>query len=78
MLDNTLDVSRFALDAQRQQAQDQRRIGVGVTGVANANCCVRYGSSKAVFLLGSWMQTIQNAAYGASALGERTRASPAL
>jgi ribonucleoside-diphosphate reductase alpha chain len=70
MLDNSLDVSRFALDAQRQQAQDQRRIGVGVTGVANAIAMmgVRYGSSKAVFLLGSWMQTIQNAAYGASAL----------
>jgi ribonucleoside-diphosphate reductase alpha chain len=70
MLDNSLDVSRFALDAQRQQAQNQRRIGVGVTGVANAIAMmgVRYGSSKAVFLLGSWMQTIQNAAYGASAL----------
>jgi ribonucleoside-diphosphate reductase alpha chain len=75
MLDNTLDVSRFALDAQRQQAQDQRRIGVGVTGVANAIAMlgVRYGSSKAVFLLGSWMQTIQNAAYGASALLAKER-----
>jgi ribonucleoside-diphosphate reductase alpha chain len=75
MLDNSLDVSRFALDVQRQQAQDQRRIGVGVTGVANAIAMlgVRYGSSKAVFLLGSWMQTIQNAAYGASALLAKER-----
>nr|WP_144055556.1 adenosylcobalamin-dependent ribonucleoside-diphosphate reductase [Octadecabacter antarcticus] len=75
MLDNSLDVSRFALEAQKQQAKDQRRIGIGVTGVANAIAMLgaRYGSSKAVFLLGSWMQTIQNAAYGASALLAKER-----
>lgn len=69
MLDNTLDVSRFPLEAQWLQAQSQRRIGVGVTGVADAIAMVgaRYGSARAVFLLGSWMQTIQNAAYLASA-----------
>ena len=68
MLDSTLDVSRFPLRAQWQQAQDQRRIGVGVTGVADAIAMLGtpYGSPKAVFLLGSWMQTIQNAAYLAS------------
>ncbi|HCP82656.1 MAG TPA: adenosylcobalamin-dependent ribonucleoside-diphosphate reductase [Octadecabacter sp.] len=75
MLDNTLDVSRYALDAQREQAQNQRRIGIGVTGVANAIAMLgaRYGSAKAVFLLGSWMQTIQNAAYQASALLAKER-----
>ena len=69
MLDNSLDVSRFALPAQRDQAQNQRRIGVGVTGVGDAMAMLgaRYGSPKAVFLLGSWMQSIQNAAYAASA-----------
>ncbi|AKS46632.1 ribonucleoside-diphosphate reductase class II [Octadecabacter temperatus] len=75
MLDNTLDVSRYALDAQWQQAQNQRRIGIGVTGVADAIAMLgaRYGSAKAVFLLGSWMQTIQNAAYQASALLAKER-----
>ncbi|MEN8840622.1 MAG: adenosylcobalamin-dependent ribonucleoside-diphosphate reductase [Octadecabacter sp.] len=75
MLDNTLDVSRYALDAQRQQAQNQRRIGIGVTGVADAIAMLgaRYGSAKAVFLLGSWMQTIQNGAYQASALLAKKR-----
>ncbi|SMX32658.1 adenosylcobalamin-dependent ribonucleoside-diphosphate reductase [Octadecabacter ascidiaceicola] len=75
MLDNTLDVSRYALDAQWEQAQNQRRIGVGVTGVADAIAMLgaRYGSSKSVFLLGSWMQTIQNAAYQASALLAKER-----
>ncbi len=69
MLDNTIDVSRYALDAQKEMAQAQRRIGVGVTGVADAIAMLgaRYGSPKAVFLLGSWMQTIQNEAYRASA-----------
>lgn len=75
MLDNTLDVSRYALDAQFQQAQNQRRIGIGVTGVADAIAMIgaRYGSAKAVFLVGSWMQTIQNAAYKASALLAKER-----
>ncbi len=68
MLDNSLDVSRFAWDAQRQQAQDQRRLGAGVTGVANAIAMmgVRYGSCKAVFLLVCWVQMIQEEASGAA------------
>ncbi len=70
LLDNTIDASRYALAEQARQAQAQRRIGVGVTGVADAITMLgaRYGSSKAVFLIGSWMQTIQNEAYRASAL----------
>jgi len=69
LLDNTLDVSLFPLDAQKQMARRQRRIGIGVTGVADAIAMLgaQYGTPKAVFLLGSWMQTIQNAAYSASA-----------
>ncbi len=79
MLDNALDVSRFALPEQRNQAQRQRRIGIGVTGVADAIAMLgaKYGSSKAVFLLGTWMQSIQNAAYLASArLAEERGAFP--
>ena len=54
-LDNALDVSRFALPEQRNQAQRQRRIGIGVTGVADAIAMLgaKYGSSKAVFQPGS-------------------------
>lgn len=68
MLDNTLDVSRYPLDAQKSEAQSKRRIGIGVTGVADALAMldVRYGSEKAKSMLGAWMQTIQNAAYLAS------------
>ncbi len=75
MLDNSLDVSRYPLEAQLEQAQNQRRIGVGVTGVANALAMLnlRYGAPEAVQRLGDWMQTIQNAAYGASALLAKER-----
>ncbi len=70
MLDNAVDASRYPLPEQRDMAQAQRRIGLGVTGVADAIAMLgaKYGSPKAVFLLGSWMQTIQNEAYRASAL----------
>ncbi|SLN58102.1 adenosylcobalamin-dependent ribonucleoside-diphosphate reductase [Pseudooctadecabacter jejudonensis] len=69
MLDNVLEVSRFPLAQQAALAKRQRRIGIGVTGVADAIAMLgaKYGSAKAVFLLGSWMQTLQNAAYAASA-----------
>ena len=69
LLDNALEVSKFALPEQAEMARSQRRIGIGVTGVADAIAMLgaKYGSAKAVFLLGSWMQTIQNAAYRASA-----------
>ncbi|MGE4220905.1 MAG: adenosylcobalamin-dependent ribonucleoside-diphosphate reductase [Alphaproteobacteria bacterium] len=69
MLDNVIDVSRFPLDAQRQEAQAKRRIGLGVTGLADAliQCRVRYGSDAAVELTGRWMAAVQRAAYRASA-----------
>jgi ribonucleoside-diphosphate reductase alpha chain len=69
MLDNVIDLSRFPLERQRQEARAKRRIGLGVTGLADAlvMCGVRYGSAEAVRLAGSWMAAIQRAAYLASA-----------
>ena len=69
LLDNVIDLSRFALKAQKNEAQEKRRIGVGITGVADALIMlgIRYGSPEAANLVGSWVQTIQNAAYFASA-----------
>ena len=68
MLDNTLDASRYPLNAQKSEALSKRRIGIGVTGVADTLVMldVRYGSEKARSMLGKWMQTIQNSAYLAS------------
>ncbi len=68
MLDNAIDVSRFPLDAQRAEAQAKRRIGLGVTGLADAFLMlrVRYGSARSVDLTERWLARLQRAAYLAS------------
>ena len=70
MMDNVVDASRFPLEAQAQEANAKRRIGLGVTGLADAlaMCGVRYGSDEAVALTDEWMARIANASYRASAL----------
>ncbi len=69
MLYNAIDVSRFPLDAQEQEAKNKRRMGLGVTGLADAliMCGARYGSDAAVTLTKAWMGTLRRAAYLASA-----------
>jgi len=69
MLDNTIDVSGFPLDAQRQEAYAKRRIGLGVTGLADAliMCRETYGSDAAVAVADRWTARINRAAYLASA-----------
>ena len=68
MMDNVIDVSNFPLEQQAIEARTKRRIGLGVTGLADALilCGARYGSSKAVELTELWMKTIERAAYLAS------------
>ncbi len=69
MMDNVVDASRFPLQAQAQEAQAKRRIGLGVTGLADALMMVglRYGSDDAVIELEGWMRALARAAYLASA-----------
>ncbi|MGE3969226.1 MAG: adenosylcobalamin-dependent ribonucleoside-diphosphate reductase, partial [Dongiaceae bacterium] len=69
MMDNAIDVSRFPLPAQAAEAAAKRRIGLGVTGLADALilCGARYGSTQGVALTEIWMKAIQRAAYLASA-----------
>jgi ribonucleoside-diphosphate reductase alpha chain len=69
MMDNVTDVSRFPLPQQEAEAHAKRRIGLGVTGLADALifCGARYGSTRAVELTQSWMAAIRRAAYLASA-----------
>ena len=68
MLDNAIDVSRFPLEAQRVEALAKRRIGLGVTGLADAfaMCGVRYGSCASVDLTRDWLGRIRRSAYLAS------------
>ncbi|OYD84115.1 adenosylcobalamin-dependent ribonucleoside-diphosphate reductase [Azospirillum brasilense] len=69
MMDNVVDASRFPLEPQAQEAHAKRRIGLGVTGLADALilCRTRYGGEAAVALTESWLKTIRNEAYRASA-----------
>ncbi|HEX9523258.1 MAG TPA: adenosylcobalamin-dependent ribonucleoside-diphosphate reductase, partial [Reyranella sp.] len=69
MLDNVVDVSRFPLPQQEEEAKAKRRIGLGVTGLADALifCGVRYGSPEAVRLTGEWLGAVQRLSYLASA-----------
>ena len=69
MMDNVVDASRFPLEAQAQEAAAKRRIGLGVTGLADALLMVgeRYGSEEAARLTERWLKRIARAAYLASA-----------
>ena len=68
MMDNVVDASRFPLEAQRHEANAKRRIGLGVTGLADALLMVglRYGSEEAAVQTEAWMHQIARAAYLAS------------
>ena len=67
-LDNIIDVSGYPLPAQRLEAQSKRRIGLGLTGLADTLIMlgVRYGTPPAIKLAGDWMAAISRAAYLAS------------
>jgi ribonucleoside-diphosphate reductase alpha chain len=69
MMDNTIDASGFPLEAQRREAIAKRRIGLGMTGLADALMMVglRYGSVDAAERAGDWARQISRAAYSTSA-----------
>ena len=68
MMDNVVDTSRFPLEAQAQEARNKRRIGLGVTGLADALLMVglRYGSDAGAAQTEAWLHAIARAAYLAS------------
>lgn len=68
MMDNVVEASEFPLEEQRIEAIAKRRIGLGITGLADAliMCGARYGGAQAVRLTETWMATIERNAYLAS------------
>ncbi|MGR3659634.1 MAG: adenosylcobalamin-dependent ribonucleoside-diphosphate reductase [Paracoccaceae bacterium] len=68
MMDNVVDASNFPLEEQAQEAHAKRRIGLGVTGLADALLMVglRYGSPEAATQTETWMKAIARASYLAS------------
>lgn len=69
MMDNVVDASRFPLPQQKAEAEAKRRIGLGVTGLADALLMLgkRYGSEEAANQTEEWLKAIANASYLASA-----------
>lgn len=68
MLDNVLDVSHYPLPLQQEQAQASRRIGLGITGLADTllMLSMKYGEKESLEFAKSIMETICHAAYRAS------------
>ena len=68
MMDNVVDASKFPLEAQAREAQAKRRIGLGVTGLADALLMLglRYGSDAAAAQTEEWLRAIARASYLAS------------
>lgn len=69
MLDNVIDISGCPLPQQEAEAKAKRRLGLGVTGLADALlfCGTAYGSGPAVALTRRWLEIIKREAYRASA-----------
>ncbi|MVO18361.1 adenosylcobalamin-dependent ribonucleoside-diphosphate reductase [Parasedimentitalea huanghaiensis] len=68
MMDNVVDASKFPLPEQQAEALAKRRIGLGVTGLADALLMLglRYGSDEAARQTETWFKAIARAAYLAS------------
>ena len=65
LLDDVIDVSRFPLPRQCAAAARSRRIGLGITGLADALMMLglRYGDDASIAFAGEAMRTICHAAY---------------
>ncbi len=68
MLDNVIDISGYPLPEQANEAKAKRRIGIGVTGLADAliMCGLHYGTPDARRVAANWMGHINKCARMAS------------
>ncbi|HEB97958.1 MAG TPA: adenosylcobalamin-dependent ribonucleoside-diphosphate reductase [Thiotrichales bacterium] len=81
MLDNVIDVSQFPLPAQRERVRSSRRVGLGITGLADALMMlgIRYGTPESQATAAEIMRHLCHAAYRASiGLAAEKGAFPAL
>lgn len=69
MLDNVIEISGYPLTQHEHEAHAKRRIGLGITGLADALilCSARYGGQQAVQLTERWLHVIMRSAYLSSA-----------
>lgn len=68
MLDNVIDVAEYPLPEQRESAMNKRRMGIGLTGVANAIEAMGfpYGSEGFMEVLREVMSVVRDSAYNES------------
>ena len=68
LLDNIIDLSNYPLPAQEKQAKGSRRIGIGITGLADTLIMLglRYGSRQAIDVTKEIMKTVTHTAYRTS------------
>jgi ribonucleoside-diphosphate reductase alpha chain len=68
-MDDVIDVSNYPLPRQKQEALAKRRLGLGITGLADTllMCGLRYGSAAAAAEAARWMKAIHHAAITSSA-----------
>lgn len=74
-LDNVIDISSYPLAAQMEEAQGTRRVGLGITGLADSLIMhgLHYGSPEARQVASHTMRTICHTAYRASSELARRR-----
>jgi ribonucleoside-diphosphate reductase alpha chain len=77
LLDNVIDASRFPLPQQAETARGTRRIGLGITGLADVLVMLglSYGSDASLQLAADVMRRICHAAYRASIALAREKGS---
>ena len=69
-MDNVVDRATYPLDKQRTEATNKRRMGLGVTGLANAVECIgpnfKYGSESFLKVAEEILRTLRDGVYRAS------------
>jgi ribonucleoside-diphosphate reductase alpha chain len=77
LLDNVIDASRFPLPQQAENAHGSRRIGLGITGLADALVMLglQYGSDRSLATARDFMRLICHTAYRASIAFAREKTS---
>lgn len=65
MMDNVIDETIYPLEAQEAEAKSKRRMGIGITGLANVTDLFgyRYGSDDMLRFTKEVMRTLRNKAY---------------
>ncbi len=69
-MDNVVDISLYPLEAQREEAHAKRRMGLGITGFANASEILGkpYGSEKSKEFLRAVLKLLMEMSYHTSAM----------